>query len=74
MRRVSAEWPMAAVILIGAVAYFAAAAEAFEPLPRVEPVRLQYCHIRERRVKVIRDTPAGPPHKSTSVYVAPMHA
>jgi len=37
MRRVLAGWPMTAVILIGAAVFFAATAEAFEPLPRVEP-------------------------------------
>jgi CubicO group peptidase (beta-lactamase class C family) len=37
MRRVTAGWPMAMVMLIGVLVFLTGAAGAFEPLPRVEP-------------------------------------
>ena len=37
MRRVTAGWPMATVMLIGVLVFLTGAAAAFEPMPRVEP-------------------------------------
>ena len=40
MKRVAAGWPTVAVILIAVLVFLAGVAEAFEPLPRVEPEAL----------------------------------